>query len=507
MVNGVKDFANVVPGDQRESGGLAISGGAIRVESIVIHALGHEPSDLVPDVVIEPTGLGQRMHNPCGFVRFAAVHVAVPRPTSVVRLEVQQHGGRGLDAFVQRVGTGCDEGVDDQGVVGEDAVEAELAAVVALPNVRHQFRTRDRWCIAAVEAQREQEAEAITVAAWALQLRQNGVVRGRPLREVLARGSRRHGNVDAGFEGLLGQLSGEVIQCAFGVGFAHAAGKGDGKQEDGRKKSTAHRRRQTGSRMNAPAFVRHNTNGLCGARTWTCMASGEFDIYQTAGGTTAITSPVQRQILQALSQGELQLPDIVELTGKAKSTLSSIHMKELLARQIIEELPHPTDSRRKVYRLVGKPLKASSTNIKELQEDAAKTFERHALPIHGLPLASIFQVLDAAPARQDGALRKQADALGRKYAHRFTATNVAGFASELTRFVETERLAEHLQLDFEALTFRCRPGSKVSDLEADRLGLLLAGFAEGVAAARGLDGVAFQSSAQDGVFQLSPNRS
>lgn len=241
-------------------------------------------------------------------------------------------------------------------------------------------------------------------------------------------------------------------------------------------------------------------------------ATGQFDIYQSAVGVTAVTSPVQRQILEALAESDLQLPEIVELTGKAKSTLSSIHMKELLNRELVQELPHPTDSRRKIYRLIGRPMRSDRNGDAapgSVTPRAATTPPTPAIPTGapGLPLAGVFQVLAAAPESAQHAVDVQAEELGRRYAKRIPAKDVTAFASGLTRFVEEERLAHHLQLDFESLNFRCRPGAGVADIPPIRLGHLLAAFAQGAAAANGLDGVAFNVEGEGDAFRLTPVRS
>ena len=255
-------------------------------------------------------------------------------------------------------------------------------------------------------------------------------------------------------------------------------------------------------RRKMPLFTGTRTvyaDGLLGVSV---PASGQFDIYQSAVGVTAVTNPVQRQILSALKEGDLQLPEIVELTGKAKSTLSSIHMKELLSRELVQELPHPTDSRRKIYRLVG-----AAMNAAEAARVRAVPVAAPAPAVGGMSLAATFGVLAAAPSGAEDVLAAQARALGARYANRLTADGVHGFAHALTRFVEEERLAQHLQLDFEGMAFRCLPGPGVSDVAPARMGVLLAAFATGAADALGFSDVVLSSSVSEGAFLLQPNRS
>ncbi|MGB0653702.1 MAG: winged helix-turn-helix domain-containing protein [Thermoplasmatota archaeon] len=229
------------------------------------------------------------------------------------------------------------------------------------------------------------------------------------------------------------------------------------------------------------------------------MAEPAGDRYTTPAGTTTVANPVQRRILAALAQGEKQLPELVEITGKAKPALSGTHMKELLALGLVEETPHPTDSRRKIFRLAAKP-----------EADGRTTAASPTAPHGGasLPLAQVFQALAAAPAKaSETVLRRQAEAIGAAWAPRFppAAWNSAhDFAMTLASFVEVEKLAHHLQIDFEALSFRCRPGEAVASVSPGRLGLLLAAFAQGAAQAGGLGPVGFEAAADGEAFRLRP---
>src|ERR1051326_4705821 len=142
------------------------------------------------------------------------------------------------------------------------------------------------------------------------------------------------------------------------------------------------------------------------------MGEGAFDIYQTDAGYAAVTNPVQRQILDVLRQGERQLPDLVKATGRSKPTLSSLHMKELLARELIEERPHPTDSRRKVYRLRAGKIGSSDIPVAQLREAVQHAVGLRPLPAR-LPLKSMVEALAAAPAGTDPkAVWAQAHRLG-----------------------------------------------------------------------------------------------
>ncbi|MGB1697660.1 MAG: winged helix-turn-helix domain-containing protein [Thermoplasmatota archaeon] len=182
--------------------------------------------------------------------------------------------------------------------------------------------------------------------------------------------------------------------------------------------------------------------------------NGEFDIYQTATGVTAVTNPVQRQIMAALAQQDRQLPELVDLTGKAKPTLSSIHMKELLNRELIAEIPHPTDSRRKIYQMVAKPVGSSSLPVEALR-NAVKQYARvNASP--GLPVADVLNAIGAAVDSPRGLLETQAKALGRACAGKWGGDEPAQFIKSFTEFVESESLGVPMSADFEKDAYKYR---------------------------------------------------
>jgi hypothetical protein len=142
------------------------------------------------------------------------------------------------------------------------------------------------------------------------------------------------------------------------------------------------------------------------------MARGAFDIYQTRSGYTAVESDAQRQILEALAEGDKMLPELVTITGKGKPTLSGTHMKDLIGRELVEEKDHPTDGRRKIFRLIGTRIGASDSPAPQL----CKAVEAYAslAPLQGkLPLSLILSILDAASAgTADEVLQAQGQRLG-----------------------------------------------------------------------------------------------
>jgi hypothetical protein len=232
------------------------------------------------------------------------------------------------------------------------------------------------------------------------------------------------------------------------------------------------------------------------------LADGAFDIYQTDAGYAAVTSPVQRQILDSLRQGEKQLPELVEITGRSKPTLSSLHMKELLARELILEIAHPTDSRRKVYRLKGTKIGSSELPVAQLR-DAVQHYVSLSPLSPRVPLVAAFAALAAVPEGTDPRiLQSQGQHLGAMAAPLFKAASVRDLWMRMSSFLESEKVATSLRIDLEHGWIELRLGAAVQ-APAVRMAPILAGFVVGIAQGKSLDLKAVQGTAVPDGIRLS----
>lgn len=216
------------------------------------------------------------------------------------------------------------------------------------------------------------------------------------------------------------------------------------------------------------------------------MPGTDFDIYQTEAGYTAVTNEVRRVILNALAKKDRQLPELVKITKKAKPTLSSVHMKELLAAKLVEELEHPTDKRKKIYRLKARRIGSSSVPVDQLRS-AVKHYVSVSPLAARMPLSVAFDAIAAAPANaSDATLRAQARRLGALSASLFTSGAPRELVTNLAAFLEREAIARPLKIDLEtpALEMELGAGFPV-EIDDPRATLLVAGFVEGVLAPRG----------------------
>ena len=209
-----------------------------------------------------------------------------------------------------------------------------------------------------------------------------------------------------------------------------------------------------------------------------------FDIYQTEEGYVAVTNDVRRAILAALARKDRMLPELVKLTKKAKPTLSSVHMRELLAQKLVEELQHPTDKRKKIYRLKARRIGTSSLPVGELRS-AVKSYAAAAGVRAGI--AAALEAIAAAPASTpDATLRAQARRLGALSSGELAMASPRESVTGLASFLEREGVARALRLDLEALSMDLEL-ERTEGADNDRRALLLAALCEGVVASKAGD--------------------
>lgn len=72
------------------------------------------------------------------------------------------------------------------------------------------------------------------------------------------------------------------------------------------------------------------------------------ELFATAGGIRAVDSPVRMKILSMLLEKEMSFDDIVEASGRAKSTIS-VHLKSLADDGIVSSRADPGDARKKIF--------------------------------------------------------------------------------------------------------------------------------------------------------------
>jgi uncharacterized protein len=96
----------------------------------------------------------------------------------------------------------------------------------------------------------------------------------------------------------------------------------------------------------------------------------QIELFSTSRGVYVIDSPVRIKILTLLRENERKFDEIVELSGKAKSTVSE-HLKKLKDEGIINSKPDPEDARKKIFFIKSEYLGELSRE-KLIKEDMEK---------------------------------------------------------------------------------------------------------------------------------------
>jgi len=132
----------------------------------------------------------------------------------------------------------------------------------------------------------------------------------------------------------------------------------------------------------------------------------QIELFSTTEGIYAINSPVRVNILSVLKKGELNFDQLVELSGKAKSTVS-VHLRRMVNEGIIGSKTDKKDARKKIFfikseylgKLTGK--KVVSENFDEYVANYIKSegdpYEFFRLIFHTLRVSLIRQGIDIDP--------------------------------------------------------------------------------------------------------------
>lgn len=110
----------------------------------------------------------------------------------------------------------------------------------------------------------------------------------------------------------------------------------------------------------------------------TKKVDGAFEIYIVDDGSiksiTQVSDPLHIRILNELSKAPLSMSDIAEITGKAQSTLS-VHMEQLVNRNLISCEFDKNDSRRKIFTLVSRKMASSKDAVDGIKDDRWGSFD------------------------------------------------------------------------------------------------------------------------------------
>jgi len=168
----------------------------------------------------------------------------------------------------------------------------------------------------------------------------------------------------------------------------------------------------------------------------------KVEIYSTKKGMMAIESPIKNKILQKLSERELTFEELIEVCGKARSTMS-VHLNDLLKIGLVYKRVDARDRRKKYFGLNTDLLASSQVPVsthydKILQSVPASIGDKYSF------LKSLFHLvrsgMESYGVDTSPALKKIGRDVGRVLAPYFKARTVDALLKEVSEFWEAQGL-------------------------------------------------------------------
>jgi predicted hydrocarbon binding protein len=182
----------------------------------------------------------------------------------------------------------------------------------------------------------------------------------------------------------------------------------------------------------------------------------QIELFSTSEGIYAINSPVRVKILSVLRKGELSFDQIVELTGKAKSTVS-VHLKRMTDEGIIDSRIDPKDARKKIFfikseylgKLSGKKVVTENIEkyVSSYIDSEGDPYEFYRLIFHTIRVSLIGQGIDIDPILYEAGVK-----VGETLYEKVKDPDINKLAENIAMFWESHNLGEVEVVGLEPLT-------------------------------------------------------
>lgn len=170
-----------------------------------------------------------------------------------------------------------------------------------------------------------------------------------------------------------------------------------------------------------------------------------IELFATPDGVKAIKSPVRIRILSMLREGELSFDEIVKLSGRVKSTVSS-HLKAMTSEGIISSRTDPKDARKKIFFIQSEYI--GKLHRQQLQEDISAYIQRYIssendpfeffrLIFHTLRVSLLTQGVDIDPILHEAGLK-----VGEALYEKVKDYDLEKFLENIATFWETHSLGK-----------------------------------------------------------------
>lgn len=168
------------------------------------------------------------------------------------------------------------------------------------------------------------------------------------------------------------------------------------------------------------------------------------ELFATPGGIRAVDSPVRIKILSMLLKSEMSFDDIVEASGRAKSTVS-VHLKSLADDGIVASRSDPGDARKKVFFIQSSYLGGLSRR-KKLEKDMEDYLAKYAmasddpfaffrLMFRTIRVALLNEGIDLDPVLHEAGIK-----VGEALYPRIADPNMDKLLANLSKFWEAQKL-------------------------------------------------------------------
>ncbi|MBU4222034.1 MAG: ArsR family transcriptional regulator [Euryarchaeota archaeon] len=165
-------------------------------------------------------------------------------------------------------------------------------------------------------------------------------------------------------------------------------------------------------------------------------------IYSTENGIVALDSPVKLKILDMLRKGAVSFDDLVEQSGKAKSTIS-VHLDDLEKLKLIREKSSPDDKRKKYFFLNSICFAYSEMPMMKHYQKNMDTFEISGLNGESL-MMHIFQTIrfgmEAYGFDPKPIMKRLGRDIGARLGPEFVSDDESGLLEELPEFWSSQNL-------------------------------------------------------------------
>lgn len=191
-----------------------------------------------------------------------------------------------------------------------------------------------------------------------------------------------------------------------------------------------------------------------------------IELFATPEGICAINNPVRIKILSMLKKEELSFDRIVELSGKAKSTVSA-HLKRMVDEGVISSKSDPEDARKKIFFIKSEHLGTLSS--KKIRKEDIGDYVSNYMESDGNPFEFfrlMFQTLRVALIRQgieiDPILWEAGNKVGETLYKKVADPDIEKLLGNIAKFWETHHLGRVEVQTLEPLTinvydcFECR---------------------------------------------------